>query len=655
MIEIAKFLRGAVCSVAVCIAGAIFAFGGTAATVNLPTPSAGYIIDDDVPDVTARVARISFLSGEAQVRRAGSDDWERATLNLPIVEGDEIATTDGRVEIQFDNVTHLRLAENSFLKIVTLKKEGIATSLSIGTGIVRITTFDRDRTFFEVDLPRTTMAILHSGNYRIDAGAEGDTEIRVSANNDGEARVYSDEAGFTLKNGRTARVFIDGPNAGEWQIENVSDSPDDIAQWSDDRDRLIAKQLSDAYYDRYYDRDIYGADDLNGYGEWVYTRNYGYVWRPFSSAISSYADWSPYRYGHWRWVPPYGWTWVNDEPWGWATYHHGRWFYDSGFWYWSPYGYIRSSHSWWFPALVSINIFNNNVCWYPLGYHHRYRRYNGHHGGYYGGQNNNNNPPVQTGGIKVIPPTREPVKGVPPAGTGGIKTPRTGKVPPNAVVSMAVADFGMTTKTIKPAPTDVANTILSKEPGDTDPVMLPTVATRKLSRDIIIDKPVTAVRAGTAKVGAAPRSSGVSLDNELRTKRVFGGRKPADSDGDTGGVSSTPGETGGVRTPTQVREPRKTGAVVREPVRHAPITSPPPPVNDDESVSHPIKVAPKRTPPDPVRSDPVPVRQPPRIDPVRATPSAPVRSEPSKAPVKPSPPVKSEPKPESKPSKTDVD
>ena len=69
-----------------------------------------------------------------------------------------------------------------------------------------------------------------------------------------------------------------------------------------ERDAIIAKRIADAYYDKYYDQDIYGAEDLNDNGEWIYTRKYGYVWRPFRSSISSYANWSPYRYGHWRWT-----------------------------------------------------------------------------------------------------------------------------------------------------------------------------------------------------------------------------------------------------------------------------------------------------------------------------------------------------------------
>src|SRR2546428_3220602 len=122
--------------------GAIFVFGAAtpAQKTNLPDAQSNNVADDDdVPDVTARVARISFIRGEVRIRRAEQEDWEKATLNLPVVEGDEITTDGGaRVEIQFDKSEHLRLAENSFLKIVNLQDAGIAVSLSLGTLNLRI-------------------------------------------------------------------------------------------------------------------------------------------------------------------------------------------------------------------------------------------------------------------------------------------------------------------------------------------------------------------------------------------------------------------------------------------------------------------------------------------------------------------------------------
>jgi uncharacterized protein YaiE (UPF0345 family) len=68
----------------------------------LNAANASAFADDYTPEVTARVARISFVSGDVQIKRADQTDWERATQNLPVVEGDEIATdSNSRLEIQF--------------------------------------------------------------------------------------------------------------------------------------------------------------------------------------------------------------------------------------------------------------------------------------------------------------------------------------------------------------------------------------------------------------------------------------------------------------------------------------------------------------------------------------------------------------------------
>ena len=109
----------------------VFGAGRSARTINLPDVGVNTDDDDvDVPDATSRVARISFIRGDVQIRRSGSTDWEKATLNLPIVEGDELATSAGaRIEIQFNNFSHLRLDENASLASIGVVSGSI---LSIG-------------------------------------------------------------------------------------------------------------------------------------------------------------------------------------------------------------------------------------------------------------------------------------------------------------------------------------------------------------------------------------------------------------------------------------------------------------------------------------------------------------------------------------------
>jgi hypothetical protein len=118
--------------------------------------------DDDEPDdydVKARVVRISLIGGEVNLKRVGNTDWERARLNFPLVEGDTIATdADSRLEIQIDARNFVRLGPSSALKILTLRDEGIALGVFEGTAVIRLARFDRQKEYFEIDAPHSTLA-----------------------------------------------------------------------------------------------------------------------------------------------------------------------------------------------------------------------------------------------------------------------------------------------------------------------------------------------------------------------------------------------------------------------------------------------------------------------------------------------------------------
>ena len=73
---------------------------------------------------------------------------------------------------------------------------------------------------------------------------------------------------------------------------------------------------------------------------------------------------------------PYGWTWVDEQPWGFAPYHYGRWAQRNNRWFWVPPE--RQQRAVYAPALVAfvggtelgIAIGAQNrapVGWFPLG------------------------------------------------------------------------------------------------------------------------------------------------------------------------------------------------------------------------------------------------------------------------------------------------
>jgi hypothetical protein len=575
------------------------------------------------------------LIGDVRIKRSGVEEWEKATLNLPVVEGDELATeADARVELQFDIRSHVWIGPNSSIKVTTLIREGIALSLSLGRLNVQLTRFDPDAAYFEIDTPGTTVALQRSGIYRLDAGVTGEREFRIAVNDGGEARVYTENSGFTVKNNRSATITVGGPNAGEADHGVASAFLDEFDLWTSERRDIIAESLRRAHYDKYYDQDIYGADELNDFGEWVYSSDYGYVWKPYRSSVTGYANWSPYRYGQWRWIPPYGWTWINDEPWGWSTYHYGRWFFSNGQWYWTPYGYYRSNRSWWSPALVIFTTYAGNYCWYPLPYGYAYYNYNyyyfnNHHGGHGSGNNHGGNPtPSPTPDQRIAKVRRPPIEAVPPTGVISVKPEKFG----TKAGSAAVMDVTL------------AKAVLSRQPveKDTAPILPEYKQIRStIVREIKAEKPTVAVRADTLRTGAKIRSNNAPLDAELRNTRIFGGRTPAAV---IEPVREAPGTTPTVRpTGVIVRPAERTPPAVKqvpaytpptresEPVRQPPPVYQPPPVKETPRYTPPKTETPRYEPP---VYQPPPTRQPPRSDP------PPVRETPKPQPKPDPPPAK---------------
>jgi hypothetical protein len=109
---------------------------------------------------------------------------------------------------------------------------------------------------------------------------------------------------------------------------------------------------------------------LDRYGAWRETGDYGYVWQPREAESSR--NWRPYTNGHWVYTDA-GWTWISNEPFGWATYHYGRWtrLRNIG-WVWVP-------GDEWAPAWVSWRKSNDYVGWAPLPPEARFDRRTGIH------------------------------------------------------------------------------------------------------------------------------------------------------------------------------------------------------------------------------------------------------------------------------------
>ena len=662
---------------------------------------------DEEYEETARVARVSLASGDVQLRRNGSQDWESARANFPLLEGDVIATTgaDARLEIQIDARNFVRVGGDSVLRVVALRDAGVALSLSEGVATVRLARFDRDKEYFEVDAPGVTLAAEERGVYRVDVSRDG--RVRLAARDGGRARIYSETSGFTLRDGRAAELVGGGTYAGDWELSAAS-SFDSWDYWVDERERSLASRLRFEDRDRYYDSDVWGAEELDSYGDWSYADSYGWVWRPHTTVINNYNNWAPYRYGHWTWLPAYGWTWVGDEPWGWAPYHYGRWVYYNGSWCWAPRGYgYAYRRARWRPALVAFvyvpTSYGEQVCWYPLRHGQRdprgrhWRRNDGRGGHNQGGRDQ----------------ARRDQGGNDQGGRG-----QTQRYPDpiyiRSISSLPANQFGRTGVPPRPASDDLGQRVTRTEPVTGRlPIGPPASNPReqKVPRVIAGRPPLPAGGGATAQpplpdrqTGAARRTPGVPLDEELRRTRVYNGRDPQPPVGQRRTPGATQGDGGRIldRVDTggtgAVARPPRPRAVEPQPVERnnqgggggAPPperstrrprldpdnnAAPPDPVERPDTGSPPVRNADPRPEPQPRvrprRDDdnggevtPRPERRPePRVEPApeprperrpepRVEPRPEPRPEPRREPrPEPRPEPRSEPRPEPKPER----
>ncbi len=101
------------------------------------------------------------------------------------------------------------------------------------------------------------------------------------------------------------------------------------------------------------DSDFYAP--LSAYGQWEGIGSYGSCWVPGDVP----PGWRPYSDGNWVCTDA-GWYWTTTEPWGWATYHYGRWDFDVRVgWFWVP-------DTRWAPAWVSWREGHDCIGWAPL-------------------------------------------------------------------------------------------------------------------------------------------------------------------------------------------------------------------------------------------------------------------------------------------------
>lgn len=290
-----------------------------------------------VQDPPGRVARVQDMSGEVSMQPGGVNDWVAASMNRPLTTADRVWTDkNSRAELNVGD-GYIRMSSETSLTLTNVGDR--AVQLELDQGILEITVRHlMPGETYEVDAPNLAFTVMKPGVYRFDVYPNEDQTWVTVRSGYGEATGNGNAV--RVKSGQQVRFR--GGNSLQHTAEGAP-ARDGFDDWAQVRD----KRLGDSISARYVSPGVIGYQDLDAYGVWQNSPQYGSVWVP----TSVQAGWAPYRYGHWAWIEPWGWTWVDDASWGFAPFHYGRWVDWNGGWGWAPgpLGYWDSYYS---PALV---------------------------------------------------------------------------------------------------------------------------------------------------------------------------------------------------------------------------------------------------------------------------------------------------------------
>jgi hypothetical protein len=305
---------------------------------------------------------------DAVVLREGLSRPEVADLNLPLAPGDTIRTSERRCEIQFDTGTVIRLDRNSELKIETILAQSLSsinqlTNLLLLKGQVYVM-YKRyvRKEIFQIITPTTAVKLNHNSVALIESVADGSTDIFMSEGK-GYALYGASENSIkreTIK--KSQKILVSSDHK---VIPSHYEEIEDFEAWNEKLNREFLEFHEDKAFIpmpiQKLSRGVYyfAQKYSNMYGEWLWDRYCGYVWRPFLNDHSfPWGGWMPYYQG--RWTSVQGQLfWVPSEPWGWVPYHLGIWMWNKKKgWLWIPGSAFA-------PAWVDWSFCRGYFCWRP--------------------------------------------------------------------------------------------------------------------------------------------------------------------------------------------------------------------------------------------------------------------------------------------------
>jgi len=281
-----------------------------------------------------RIVRLSYIDGQVQMEHA-DQGLDRAILNTPVVEGTRIVTrNDGLAEVEFEDQSALRLAENSEVKFRQLSANDTGVKVNeieVVRGVVFLDVRAKSDDVYRTVASDTTFLVRRNTLARISA-AQDQVQLAVLR---GDVQLEGVPQPVSVKKNET--LTLDPSQPSDYKLTHGTEALP-VDAWNKEREAY-----SNAYaggQGSVGPRSGYGLQDLNYYGNYFYAAGYGYVWQPYGFG-DFMTGWSPYSNGAWMFCPGLGYAWASAYPWGWLPYHYGSWAFLGGGvgWAWLPGGY----------------------------------------------------------------------------------------------------------------------------------------------------------------------------------------------------------------------------------------------------------------------------------------------------------------------------
>ncbi len=287
------------------------------------------------PSTPAPMVRLRLAQGKVSILYGDTVEFADAKANMPVLGGRTIrAGEDGQAEIELLDGSVVRLTPDTQLRLTTLptvdaRREPTDLELLSGLAYFELNTADGQQ--YTVHFAHGTAQPTENSIFRVDLDNAPELAVLIGAV---RASVYGPDQPFTqaIEQGHTLRLSGQDGAAPEVSANVRQDSWD---RWNQDRDAQIANEAEHqtAAGEQNGAAGEPGWNDLDYYGNWYPTEQFGNVWVP--SGVGQ--GWDPYSSGYWADYPAWGFTWISDYPWGWLPYQCGAWnYWDSFGWGWIP-------------------------------------------------------------------------------------------------------------------------------------------------------------------------------------------------------------------------------------------------------------------------------------------------------------------------------